>query len=142
MLFDVNDKIRTVPGAQALEARDLMIKTGFDYLNSLAGEAQGDAELQRELAGDQTRIPHIKDGGPFLGFHGSRGRGSAGKIIVRIRIPAEAGKRAKAQRDIMLKAQTAMSVNAKRLALNSVIRGWCQYYQYATVPVFMFKKLE
>src|SRR5215510_2745259 len=35
-----------------------------------------------------------------------------------------------------------MSVNAKILALNSVIRGWCQDYQYATVPIFMFKKLE
>jgi hypothetical protein len=99
-------------------------------------------ELKLELAWDKTRITHIKDGFTFLGFHLSSGRGSAGKIIVRIRIPDEAVKRAKAKIDIMLKAQTEMSVNAKILALNSVIRGWCQYYQYATVPVFMFKKLE
>jgi RNA-directed DNA polymerase len=99
-------------------------------------------ELKLELAWDKTRITHIKDGFTFLGFHLSSGRGSAGKIIVRIRIPEEAVKRAKAKIDIMLKAQTEMSVNAKILALNSVIRGWCQYYQYATVPVFMFKKLE
>ena len=51
-------------------------------------------------------------------------------------------KRAQAKTDIMLKAQTEMSVNSKILALNSVIRGWCQYYQYATIPSFMFKKLE
>jgi eukaryotic-like serine/threonine-protein kinase len=63
MLFDVNDKIRTVPGAQALEARDLLIKTGFEYLNSLAGETQGDTELQRELAEGYIQIGIVEAGG-------------------------------------------------------------------------------
>ena len=99
-------------------------------------------ELRLELAMDKTKVTHIQDGFTFLGFHLSSGIGSTGKIIVRVRIPEEAVKRAQAKTDIMLKAQTEMSVNSKILALNSVIRGWCQYDQYATIPIFMFKKLE
>jgi RNA-directed DNA polymerase len=99
-------------------------------------------ELRLELAMDKTKVTHIQDGFTFLGFQVSSGIGSTGKIIVRVRIPEEAVKRAQAKTDIMLKAQTEMSVNSKILALNSVIRGWCQYDQYATVPSFLFKKLE
>jgi RNA-directed DNA polymerase len=90
-------------------------------------------ELRLELAMDKTKVTHIQDGFTFLGFHMSSGTGSTGKIIVRVRIPEEAVKRAQAKTDIMLKAQTEMSVNSKILALNSVIRGWCQYYQRSSV---------
>jgi RNA-directed DNA polymerase len=99
-------------------------------------------ELKLELAWDKTKVTHIQDGFMFLGFHLSGGIGSSGKVIVRLRIPEEAVKKAMQKIDILLKARTDMSVNAKIQALNSVIRGWCQYYQYATVPIFMFKKLE
>jgi RNA-directed DNA polymerase len=99
-------------------------------------------ELRRELAMDKTKVTHIPDGFTFLGFHVSSGMGSTGKIIVRVRIPAEAVKRAHAKTDIMLKAPTAMSVNSKIVALNSVIRGWCPYDQYATIPSFRFKKVD
>ncbi|MGI0015701.1 MAG: group II intron reverse transcriptase/maturase, partial [Nitrososphaera sp.] len=99
-------------------------------------------ELKLELAWDKTKVPHIQDGFRFLGFHLSGGIGSSGQVIVRLRIPEEAVKKAMQKTDVLLKAQTDMSVNAKIQALHSIIRGWCQYYQYATVPIFMFKKLE
>src|SRR5213075_1240094 len=38
--------------------------------------------------------------------------------------------------------ETNDSVNSKILALNQIIRGWCRYYQYASVTITAFRKIE
>ena len=86
-------------------------------------------ELSLARAMDKTKVTHLQAGCTCLGFHVSRGRGSPGKILVRVRIPEEAVKSAQAKPDLRLKAQTALSVHSKIWALNSVIRGWGQSYQ-------------
>lgn len=47
-LFDFHDKIENVPGT--IEAREMVVKTALNYLDSLAAEAAGDAQLSWELA--------------------------------------------------------------------------------------------
>lgn len=62
--------------------------------------------------------------------------------MTKLRIPEDAVNRAKSKIDRMLKGSADMSVNAKIAALNSVIRGWCQYYRYTSSPSCMFKSFE
>jgi hypothetical protein len=47
-LFDFHDKIRNLPGST--EAREMVVRTALEYLDSLAQEAAGDAALETELA--------------------------------------------------------------------------------------------
>ena len=47
-LFDFHDKIKELPGST--EAREMVVKTALEYLDSLAQEAEGDPALQLELA--------------------------------------------------------------------------------------------
>ncbi|MBL8187883.1 MAG: serine/threonine protein kinase, partial [Acidobacteria bacterium] len=47
-LFDFHDKIAALPGST--EAREMVVKTALEYLDSLAKEAEGDVSLQNELA--------------------------------------------------------------------------------------------
>jgi serine/threonine protein kinase/tetratricopeptide (TPR) repeat protein len=47
-LFDFHNKIENVPGTT--EAREMVVKTALNYLDSLAQEAAGDAQLEWELA--------------------------------------------------------------------------------------------
>jgi non-specific serine/threonine protein kinase/serine/threonine-protein kinase len=47
-IFDVHDDIATLPGST--RARERLVKTALEYLDSLAQEAINDSELQRELA--------------------------------------------------------------------------------------------
>jgi eukaryotic-like serine/threonine-protein kinase len=67
-LFDVHDKIQSVPGAT--EARALVAKTALEYLDSLAQEAAGDAQLEWELAVAYQKVGDVQ-GDPWaasLGF--------------------------------------------------------------------------
>ncbi|HJP92025.1 MAG TPA: protein kinase [Pyrinomonadaceae bacterium] len=47
-VFEVHDSIANLPGST--EARSLIVQRGLKYLDSLAQDAAGDRELQRELA--------------------------------------------------------------------------------------------
>lgn len=47
-MFDVHDEIANLPGST--RARELLVRTGSEYLQSLAREAASDIGLQRELA--------------------------------------------------------------------------------------------
>ncbi len=57
-LFDVHDAIANLPGSVA--ARKMIVGMSLNYLDSLAGEAGGDASLQRELADAYSRIADIQ----------------------------------------------------------------------------------
>ncbi|MGE0884915.1 MAG: protein kinase [Blastocatellales bacterium] len=57
-LFDFHDKIATLPGST--EARELVVKTALEYLDSLAKEAEGDTSLQSELAIAYLRVGEVQ----------------------------------------------------------------------------------
>ena len=62
VIFELHDSIQDLPGATA--ARKLLVERALEYLDSLAGESQGDASLQGELADAYQRIGDVQ-GGPF-----------------------------------------------------------------------------
>lgn len=57
-LFDFHDKIQSVPGTT--EARGLVAKTALEYLDSLAQEAAGDAQLEWELAVAYLKVGDVQ----------------------------------------------------------------------------------
>ena len=100
------------------------------------------SELKLELSWEKTRVTHISDGIKFLGFEIDRNRTGSGKLAPRIRIPRSAAKRMTNKVQAMLKGSTNESVNTKIQALNRIIRGWCQYYQYTSSPSVIFDRID
>jgi tetratricopeptide (TPR) repeat protein len=62
-LFDFHDKIAYLQGAT--EARELVVRTALQYLDSLAGEAGGDPGLRLELAQAYVKVGDVQ-GNPRL----------------------------------------------------------------------------
>jgi group II intron reverse transcriptase/maturase len=102
-----------------------------------------DAELKLTLSMDKTKITHVREGFRFLGFWIKRDIGTSGRLTPRILIPEESVREFRAK---MLKALSPTaasdSFNLKIIALNRIIRGWCQYYQHTSSPSYFFGKLE
>ncbi len=57
-LFDFHAKIRDLPGST--EAREMVVKTGLEYLDSLAQEAANDPALQMELARAYVEVGDVQ----------------------------------------------------------------------------------
>ena len=57
-VFDFNDAIQNVPGAT--HAREMLVKTALQYLDSLARESQGDASLRDELGTAYIKVGDIQ----------------------------------------------------------------------------------
>ncbi|HKI04102.1 MAG TPA: protein kinase [Thermoanaerobaculia bacterium] len=70
-LFDFHDKIRHLPGST--EAREMLVNTGLEYLDSLSAEAGGDLALQLELAEAYQRVGAVQGNirSPNLGRFGT-----------------------------------------------------------------------
>jgi tetratricopeptide (TPR) repeat protein len=60
VLFDYHDAIKALPGAT--KVRERLLNDALNYLDSLAGEAHGDAALQRELAAAYERVGDVRGG--------------------------------------------------------------------------------
>jgi serine/threonine protein kinase len=60
VLFDYYDAIKALPGAT--KVRERLVKDALNYLDSLAGEANGDPALQRELAAAYERVGDVRGG--------------------------------------------------------------------------------
>jgi serine/threonine protein kinase len=58
VLFDYHDAIKALPGAT--KVRERLVNDALNYLDSLAGEAHGDAALQRELADAYERVGDVR----------------------------------------------------------------------------------
>ena len=54
----VHDEIRDLPGST--RARRMIVTTGLEYLESLAGNSQGDIDLQREIGAGYMRIGDVQ----------------------------------------------------------------------------------
>jgi tetratricopeptide (TPR) repeat protein len=63
MLFDVDEQLVNVEGA--ITAREVLVNHVLAYMDSLAGEAEDDPALQRELAEAYVKVGDIQ-GGPFV----------------------------------------------------------------------------
>jgi eukaryotic-like serine/threonine-protein kinase len=59
-VFEFHDAIKDLPGSTP--ARELVVKKGLEYLDSLAAEARGDASLRRELAAAYDRVGDLQGG--------------------------------------------------------------------------------
>src|SRR6516225_2412185 len=53
-VFDLNDEVARIEGST--KAREMMIRTGLQYLDNLAGNSGNNLELQRELAAAYMKI--------------------------------------------------------------------------------------
>jgi non-specific serine/threonine protein kinase/serine/threonine-protein kinase len=58
VIFDMHDAIAALPGST--EARKLLVTNALEYLDSLAQEAGGDRELQRELATAYEKVGDVQ----------------------------------------------------------------------------------
>jgi eukaryotic-like serine/threonine-protein kinase len=58
VLFDLNPEIEQLPGST--KARELLVKTSLEYLDSLAKEASNDPRLQLELASAYEQIGDVQ----------------------------------------------------------------------------------
>ena len=53
-VFDIHDEVARLDGST--KAREMMVETGLQYLDNLAGTAGGDLDLQREIAAAYMKI--------------------------------------------------------------------------------------
>jgi RNA-directed DNA polymerase len=100
-------------------------------------------DLRLELSKDKTKITHLNDGFKFLGFELKRSVGRNGKRVVKILIPQEAVRNVVGKiRRTTNRHSHQHSLNAKILALNRIIDGWCRYYQYTSKPSNQFGRVD
>ena len=99
------------------------------------------AQMGLTLSEEKTEVTHITEGFIFLGYRISRGMGTS-KMGPRVEIPESAIKsfRHKTQA-ILAPGTTNESVGAKILAMNQLIRGWCNYYRCTMSPSIPFNRL-
>jgi len=99
--------------------------------------------LKLELSLEKTRITHVRQGFVFLGFQIERTIGQGGKPVPKVRIPETALQRVSQKITRVLAPATCQdSVRTKIVALNRIIRGWCQYYQFTASPDVYFHLLN
>lgn len=99
-------------------------------------------ELKLTLSEEKTKVTHLNEGFEFLGFRIQRCQGTQG-LKTKILIPA------KAKTKLLLKlkhctdaSQQQEAVNAKILALNRIVAGWCRYYQYTSCASTEFSRMQ
>jgi len=61
LIFDVHDALQAIPGTTS--ARSLLLDRAVQYLDSVSRDAEGDAELQRELALGYQRLATVQGDG-------------------------------------------------------------------------------
>jgi RNA-directed DNA polymerase len=95
------------------------------------------------LSEEKTKVTHITEGFNFLGYRVIRELGRNGKMVSKVLIPEKAMKQFQNKiREILAPDRAHESTNAKILALNRLIRGWCEYYRCTSGPSQVFGKLS
>lgn len=80
VLFDLNPEIENLAGATP--ARELLVKTSLEYLDSLAAESGNDAKLQIELATAYEKIGDVQGNARFSNLgHAEAALESYGKAV-------------------------------------------------------------
>jgi 5-methylcytosine-specific restriction endonuclease McrA len=95
-----------------------------------------------KLSEEKTKVTHITEGFRFLGYKVIREVGGKGKMVPKVLIPDNAIKRFRyAIRRRLTPTSTNEAARAKIMAMNQLIRGWCQYYQSTSSPSKVFSRL-
>ncbi len=80
VLFDLNPEIENLAGST--KARELLVKTSLEYLDSLAAEAQDDPALQLELAAAYEKVGDVQGNSEFSNLgHPDAALESYGKAV-------------------------------------------------------------
>lgn len=95
-------------------------------------------ELELELSDKKTRIAHATEGIDFLGYHIELNDENG----VERTIPEEAKEDLLGKVEEATAGETQVSVRRKINALNAVLRGWANYYKYATDAGTVFNELD
>jgi len=96
-----------------------------------------------KLSEEKTKITHITEGFVFLGYRVIRSMGHKGKMVPKVLIPDSAVKKLQyVIRGALAPGTTNESTKAKILALNWLIRGWCEYYRCTSSPSKAFSKIR
>jgi Group II intron, maturase-specific domain len=96
-----------------------------------------------KLSEEKTKVTHITEGFKCLGFWITRSMGQRGKMVPKVLVPDSAIKRFQhAVRRILAPGTTNEATAAKILAVNRLVRGWCQYYRCTSSPSYAFGKLS
>ena len=135
------------------KANFLYVRYADDFVvlcNGTKAEAHAMKEELKELLStmgltlseDKTKVTHITEGFDFLGYSVIRSIGTKGKMIPKVLIPARAIKRFQHNiRRILSPSTTNDSAKAKIIAVNRVIRGWCEYYRCTNSPSGIFRRV-
>ena len=95
------------------------------------------------LSEEKTKVTHITEGFDFLGYRIIRSMGTSGKMVPKVLIPHKAIKQCQYKvRGMLGPWTTNESFSAKMLALNRLIRGWCEYYRSTSSPQWGFREVE
>ena len=95
------------------------------------------------LSEEKTKVAHITEGFDFLGYRIIRSMGTSGKMVPKVLIPHKAIKQFQYKVRGMLGPRTTNEAfSAKILALNRLIRGWCEYYRSTSSPQWGFREVE
>jgi 5-methylcytosine-specific restriction endonuclease McrA len=95
------------------------------------------------LSEEKTKVTHITEGFIFLGYKIIRQIGTTGKMVPKVLIPNSASKKFSYKvRRILAPNTTNEATSAKILALNQLIRGWCEYYKNTSMPSRIFSDLS
>lgn len=97
-------------------------------------------ELNLSFSDKKTSITHAEDGINFLGYHLEAADDPSGGV--KRRIPRKAKEGIKSKVRTSTKGGTDVSVRAKIRALNNVLRGWANYYKYATNAWKTFNQMD
>lgn len=90
-------------------------------------------ELHLDLADEKTVITHVTDGFTFLGFHIQRVY-SEGRWVTHLRPPRENKERVKRRiKELTGRNWTWMDEYTRLTSLNTIVRGWCAYYQHTSL---------
>lgn len=82
-LFEFHDAIAPLPGS--IPARELIVRRALEYLGTLAREAAGDRDLQRELAAAYEKLAEVQGVSGGAGLGDSAGALASLKAAVQIR---------------------------------------------------------
>ena len=94
------------------------------------------------LSEEKTKVTHITDGFDFLGYRIIRSIGTKGKLVTKVLTPAEAIKQFQYKvRGMLGPSTTNESMSARIIALNRLIRGWCEYYRSTSSPQWGFEEV-
>jgi group II intron maturase/HNH endonuclease len=99
-------------------------------------------ELKLTLSEEKTKVTHLNDGFVFLGFRIQRCRAAQG-LKTKILIPQSAKHKLLDRLKHCTDASAYQdSVKTKIQAINRIIRGWCQYYQYTSQANTEFSRIQ